>query len=241
MVARLCEPRARCTSPRRDTAGGRLDRRSISCSNKAALQPHSRGTPGELSALGHDLLLYEVTNASFEGWPGPFARPVPSRPRSPDRRQSGVPGAGRATAKTYPTTRGRGARRPGPVLLRPRIMASRRRRARWAWGRASHQRLKALATPPWGLGGRSEPPRPTSSGDRRAMRAAGGAQGPASGRPRLHDAHQVARGSRASRRRSPTRLMARTVSRMARPGRVGSHQATVTKSRPSEIIWPQVG
>ena len=52
---------------------------------------------------------------------------------------------------------------------------------------------------------------------------------------------QVVRGSSASRRRSPTRLIARTVRRIASPGRVASHQATVTKSRPSEIIWPHVG
>src|SRR4029434_4234335 len=52
---------------------------------------------------------------------------------------------------------------------------------------------------------------------------------------------QVTRGSRASRRRSPTRLMASTVKRIARPGKVGSHHATLTKSRPSAIIWPQVG
>src|SRR5207249_10624371 len=49
------------------------------------------------------------------------------------------------------------------------------------------------------------------------------------------------RGSSASRSRSPTRLMASTVARIASPGNVGSHQATLTKSRPSAIIWPQVG
>src|SRR6185312_3851017 len=48
-------------------------------------------------------------------------------------------------------------------------------------------------------------------------------------------------GSRASRRRSPTRLIASTVARIARPGKVGSHHATLTKSRPSAIIWPHVG
>jgi len=60
------------------------------------------------------------------------------------------------------------------------------------------------------------------------------------GRHRRDDITQT-RGSSASRSRSPTRLMASTVLRMARPGKVGSHHATVTKSRPSAIIWPQVG
>jgi aspartyl-tRNA(Asn)/glutamyl-tRNA(Gln) amidotransferase subunit A len=58
---------------------------------------------------------------------------------------------------------------------------------------------------------------------------------------RVAQGDQVVRGSSASRKRSPTRLIASTVSKIASPGKVASHQATVTKSRPSEIIWPHVG
>ena len=43
-------------------------------------------------------------------------------------------------------------------------------------------------------------------------------------------AHYVMRGSRRSRTRSPSRLMASTVSKMAMPGKVESHQATLTAS-----------
>jgi hypothetical protein len=60
--------------------GGRLDRRSISCSHKGRSSRISWGAWG-LSALGLDPLLYDVMSVSFEGWLGPSARPVrPVRP-----------------------------------------------------------------------------------------------------------------------------------------------------------------
>src|SRR5882672_11557078 len=93
------------------------------------------------------------------------------------------------------------------------------------------------------------PERPGHEREARAARAALRARAglESVGEPRDLGGHgsmiptQPTRGSSASRRRSPTRLIASTVARMANPGSVGSHHATVTKSRPSEIIWPHVG
>src|SRR2546430_1840985 len=48
-------------------------------------------------------------------------------------------------------------------------------------------------------------------------------------------------GSRVSRSQSPRRLKASTTSRIASPGKSDTHQALVTKSRPSAIIDPQAG
>src|SRR5262249_59785174 len=48
-------------------------------------------------------------------------------------------------------------------------------------------------------------------------------------------------GSSVSRSQSPRRLKARTTSRIASPGKSDTHQALVTKSRPSAIIDPQAG
>src|SRR3546814_18240152 len=48
-------------------------------------------------------------------------------------------------------------------------------------------------------------------------------------------------GSSASRSPSPNRLMARTVIRMARPGKVTTHQARVMNSRESASMAPHSG
>src|SRR5207237_8217927 len=48
-------------------------------------------------------------------------------------------------------------------------------------------------------------------------------------------------GSSVSRSQSPSRLKASTTSRIASPGKNDTHQALVTKSRPSAIIEPHAG
>ena len=57
----------------------------------------------------------------------------------------------------------------------------------------------------------------------------------------LHPASLVSRTSRKSRRASPMKLMESTVSMMARPGKMPSHQAREMKLRASERMSPQVG
>src|SRR5262249_7566751 len=48
-------------------------------------------------------------------------------------------------------------------------------------------------------------------------------------------------GSSVSRSQSPSRLKASTTRRIASPGKKDTHQALVTKSRPSAIIEPHAG
>src|SRR6185295_2085188 len=59
----------------------------------------------------------------------------------------------------------------------------------------------------------------------------------------LEESHQDLRsfGSSASRRPSPTRLMARTVMRMARPGNVTTHHARRMNSRAVASMVPHSG
>src|SRR5690606_13296713 len=58
----------------------------------------------------------------------------------------------------------------------------------------------------------------------------------------LEERHQrPARGSRASRSPSPTRLKASTVITIARPGKVATLQAPIRLARPTETMYPQEG
>src|SRR5690606_8787415 len=58
---------------------------------------------------------------------------------------------------------------------------------------------------------------------------------------RTHFQLLFSRGSSASRSPSPQRLMARTVTRIARPGKVTTHQARMMNSRASASIVPHSG
>src|SRR5687767_14124952 len=57
----------------------------------------------------------------------------------------------------------------------------------------------------------------------------------------IRSPHVLNRGSRASRRPSPSRLNETTVRTMASPGKVEIHQAVIMASRPSLTIEPHDG